>query len=149
MHVAFIPYGARTEMERFFRDVESQKFQLRLTKADEKDQAVWVNGQVRELPFGVKEIIFPKEYKDLILNTLINNTAPNRLYYDRNKVYKLVKATFVKILGLTPIPKNYNKDNKLLWDMQYVSIIPLGIREDDELTECKDMGYKDWIHESL
>jgi len=149
MHFAFIPYGARAEVERLMRDIESQKFQLKLWKKDEKDKAVWITGQVRELPFGVKEIVFPREYRDVVISTMTNNTAPNRLAYERSKVYRMVKAGFRKIMGLKPMPKNFSTEAKLLWDLEYVSIIPLGIREDSDLTEGKDLGYKGWDHESL
>ncbi len=56
MHFAFIPYGARSEVERLFRDVESQKFQLKLTKDGEKDKGIWVTGQVRQLPLGITHV---------------------------------------------------------------------------------------------
>lgn len=145
MHYAFIPYGARQEIERLMRDIESQKFQLRLEK-DGKKKAVWVNGQIRELPFGVKEIVFPKEYKDLVLNTMMGNTAPNRGKH--HLAYKPILAILRKGLKLEPVG-DYNKEQKLLWDLEYVSIMPLGIREDGEVIEQKDMGYKDYTHEAL
>jgi len=147
MHIAFIPYGARTEVERFMRDVESQKFQLKLWNNKGEEKHVWVNGQIRELPFGVKEIVFPREYKDIVMSTLLTHTAPNR---QRNHyAYKPIIALLRKGLKLEAFTSEYDKSQRLLWDMEYVSIIPLGIRKDVDLTECKDMGYKGWDHEAL
>jgi len=148
MHFAFITYGARQEVERLLRDIESQKFQLKLTKEGEPDKSIWVTGQVRQLG-PITEIVFPREYMGVVLTTMCTNTAPNRLKYDRTAVYNLFKGVSRKILGLKPIPKEYDDTKKLLWDLEYVSIIPLGIREDVNLKECKDMGYKDWNHEAL
>jgi len=149
MHFAFIAYGARQEVERLMRDIESQKFQLKLSKKGEMDKAEWVIGQVRELPFGVKEIIFPKEYLNLVLATMTANTAPNRLSYNRSKAYKLVQTGFRKALGLRKLPKDYDKSVKLLWAIEYVSIIPIGLRDDAQLEEMKSGEYNGWVHEAL
>lgn len=146
MHFAFIPYGARQEVERLFRDMEAQKFQLKLTKKGEKDKAVFIPGQVRLLPLGVVEFIFPREYVDIILNTMLDNTAPNR--YSQHKLYKTFMAMFRKVLGLKKLPE-YKKKEKFPWTIQHVSIMPVGIREDGDLSEAKDMGYKDWWHEAI
>ena len=146
MHFAFIPYGARPEVERFMRDVESQKFQLKLTKKGEKDKHVWINGQIRELPFGVKEIVFPREYQDLVISTMMRK-EPNR--QKSHYAYKPIMTMLRKGLKLDPIPNDFDPKKYLIWDMEYVSIMPLGIRHDSDLKECKDMGYKDWDHESI
>lgn len=146
MHFAYIPYGARSEVERFHRDIESMKFQLKLTKEGEKEKFVWVNGQVRELPFGVKEIVFPREYMDVVLNTMMGKD-PNRQL--SHVAYKPILAMLRKALRLTAVPKDYDKKHRLLWDTEYVSIIPLGIRDDTDLEEMKDMGYKGWNHEAI
>lgn len=143
MHFAFIAYGARTEMELLLRDMEAQKFTMRLHKEGEQDKAVFISGQVRVLPLGVIEYVFPKEHRDLVLNTMCNNTAPNRY-----GVPKIFQAMFRKALKLKPVPK-YKKGQKLIWTIENISIMPIGIREDAELIEPKDMGYKGWKHESI
>lgn len=150
MHFAFIPYGARTEVERLFRDIEAAKFKLRCWKKGRKDKAVWITGQVRLLPFGVTEIIFPREYKDTVLNTLIHkvNTAENRYRDALGIIPKMMKTLFAKGLKLKPISKVETKE-KFLWSTENVAILPLGIREDIDQKEAKDMGYKAWWHEAL
>lgn len=144
MHIAFIPYGARSEVERMLRDMESQKMQMRMTKSGEKDMSVWINGQVRLLPFGVMEYVFPREYKDVIIHTLSDNTKPNRY-----GVPQFLNLMFRKALNLKPLPKEYSKETKMLWITENVSIMPLGIREDSDMEEPKDMGFKGWMHESI
>lgn len=153
MHVTLIPYGARAEVERLLRDMESQSFLLRLWKEGEQDKQILIKGVIRELPF-IKgyDYVFPKEYEEIVLNTLTQNTEPNR--YKHTLLYKIVKKCFCKVLRLRPIPQEYFtnsevKRNRLPWDREYVSILPLGIRDDAEVVESKDMGYKGWTHEAL
>jgi len=143
MHFTFISYGARTEIERMLRDMESQKFLLPMRKEGEKDKGVYIGGQVRILPFGVMEYVFPKEFLGIVLNTMCNNKEPNRY-----NVPKVFRALFRKALKLQPLPK-FQTEQKLIWDIENVSILPLGIREDSEIIEPKDMGYKGWKHEAL
>lgn len=143
MHFAFIAYGARTEVNLLLRDMEAQKFMLKLTKAGEQDKGVYLAGQVRLLPFGVMEYVFPKEYLDIVLNTMCCNTAPNRY-----SVPNIALKIFRKALKLKPVPE-YKKGEHLIWTIENVSIMPLGIREDEVIVEPKDLGFKGWLHESL
>jgi hypothetical protein len=57
-----------------------------------------------------------------------------------------------KFLKLKPIPK-YKKVNHGNFPMpeykRFVSIIPLGIREDGELTEPKGSQFEGWKHEAI
>ena len=143
MHFAFIPYGARTELELLFRDMEAQKFKLKLTKKGEKDKFSYIPGQIRVLPFGVYEYIFPKEYKNIILNSMMDNNRPNRYGIPKAMVY-----AFRKALRLKPVPK-WEKKEKFLWTIENVMIAPIGIREDAMLIEPKDLGFKGWHHEAI
>ncbi len=142
MHFAFIPYGAMSELRLLLRDMQSQKFMMRMHKEGEKDKGVYISGQVRTLPFGVMEYVFPKEYLPMVLNTLCKQ-EPNRY-----NVPKVFRAIIRKALKLKPIPK-YSDKEKLIWICENVSILPLGIREDSELAEPKDAGYKGWLHEAI
>ena len=142
MHFAFIPYGAMSELRLLMRDMESQKFMLKMHKEGEKDRGVYISGQVRLLPFGVYEYVFPKEYLPMVLATLCKQ-EPNRYH-----VPEIARKVIRKMLKLKPLPK-YETKEKLIWICENVSILPLGIREDLEIPEPKDAGYKDWWHESL
>ena len=143
MHFTFIAYGERNEVERLFSEMECQKFYFKMTKEGEKDKGVYIRGQVRYLPFGVMEYVFPKEYLGIILNTMCINKEPNRY-----NVPEIVRKMIRTALKLKPIPK-FQVEQKMIWTTENVSIMPLGIREDAELVEPKDMGYKGWLHESL
>lgn len=143
MHVAFIPYGIKHAVDFLLRDMESQKHKLKVYKKGEPDNFIWLQGQLRILPFGVYEYVFPREDLDLVLTTLMPSYAQNMgSYVGKTKIMILRK-----ILKLKKIPK-YKTDNCFLWIKDDVSIILIGIREDGELTE-KQGNYVGWSHEAI
>lgn len=144
MHFAFIPYGTRLDVELLFRDMEAQKLLMACRKKGEKDKGVYINGQVRVLPFGVVEYVFPREFRDVVVHTMTDNKAPNR--YGKPK---FLVGMFRRALKLSSLPKEYKKDQKFLWQIDNVSIMPIGIREDSELVETKEGEFKGWTHESI
>jgi len=140
MHFSFIAYGSRREVELLLRDMESQKHKLIMRKGKE-EKYIWAQGQVRLLPGGIYEYLFPKESKDIVLSTLREGDEDA---YDL-KLWPF--AIIRRMLRLKKIPK-FNTENKYLWLKDNVSIIPIGIREDGELTEPSGV-YKGWTHEAL
>lgn len=151
MHVAFIPYGKRSEVELMFRDMEAQKHKLRIHKEGEKDKYCWFQAQVRIMPFGVVEYVFPREDLDVVLNTLTYQIPPNLDRYELEKI-KFMGVTplslIKKVLKLEPIPKDFSKERKLLWIKDNVMIIPLGIRRDEDIV-APDGEAKGWTHEAI
>lgn len=146
MHAIFIPYGIKDAVEILLRDMQSQKFQLKVTNPEGNEtKIIWMQGGLRVLPFGVLEYVFPKESADLVLSTLRfhgdgKGTTTN--YVSKPKLWALRKA-----LKAQPIPP-FKSDKTLLWMMDNVSIIPIGIREDGEVVE--PLGeLKGWVHEAI
>lgn len=139
MHFAFIPYGKREAVERLLRDMEAQKHLLRLTK-DGQVQDVWIQSQVRLMPFGVVEYVFPKEDKERVLNTLCCET-------DRYGLGKFKLSILRKMVKCDPIPE-IKKGEVYLWMKEDVNIIPIGIREDKEIIDNKEQ-FKGWTHEAI
>jgi len=137
MHFSFIPYGKRAEVELLIRDMEAQKHKLIMTK-DKQQKAMWIQGQVRLLPFGIYEYVFPKEDLDKVLTTL---QAKNIAYNFKQLPLKIIR----KFLKLNKIPK-YEEEGTYLWIRDNVSIFPVGIREDLELTDPLLDGYR---HEAI
>jgi len=121
MHAGFIPYGKRSEVELLLRDMEAQKHFL--INTDGTGQ--WIQGQVRCLPFGVYEYVFPKEDLDIVLHTL--DFDGNR-YGINNFILYFIR----KFVRFDKIP-NYKKEKNYLWVKDNVNIIPLGIRADAEI----------------
>ena len=143
MHVSFIAYGERGCVERMLRDMEAQKYLMPMTKGKQK-RGAWIPGQIRDLPFGVKEYVFIKENLDMVLRTLC---ASSRGVYGTN--FKSLAYPFLrKFLKLKPIPKYEEKGEVYLWTKAFVSIIVLGIREDGEIVGIYEDD-KGWTHEAL
>lgn len=139
MHVAFIPYGTRPEVELLLRDMEAQNFLLFLKK-NKKVKAINIHGAIRQMPLGIYEYVFPREYKDIVLFTL--KAKENR--YDLNKIFlKIIN----KLVKLKPVPK-YEEKKYFPWIKENVNIITLGIREDIDLTETEGQ-HKNWTHEAI
>lgn len=109
-------------------------------KGKEKKE-VWINMQVRQLPLGVYEVVFPREAFDMVATTL-NFDQPLRY-----NIPKPFLSMIRKIFKLRKVEK-YNKDLKYLWQMQHVNILPLGVRNDVDIVgyELEDKG---WTHEAI
>ncbi len=141
MHAIFIPYGKRSEVELMFRDMEAQKHRLLMWKRKKK-KIIWMQGQLRMLPFGVCEYICPKEDMDTVLTTL--NFKPNK---DAYGLGKMIYTFLRKMVQCKKIPE-YSDKLRYLWITENVTILPLGIREDKEFTD--PIGkYKGWTHEAI
>jgi hypothetical protein len=138
MHLSFIIYGERRAVEKTLREMEAQKYFLKFKSLDGKDnrKGVYIEGHVRELPLGVKEIIFPKEDLNLVLSTIGEECTH---YFSKAKQIMLRN-----LLGYKAIPK-FKKGNGFLWQKENTAIIPLGIKEDKLIFDEK---IKEW-HEGL
>jgi len=140
MHACFIPFGKRSEVELMLRDMDAQKHLLRMTK-DGQEQSIYIQGQVRIMPFGVYGYVFPAQDMDMVLTTLRFDQCPYKL---SNLILKLLR----KHLHLEKIPE-FKKDKKFLWINENVSIIPIGIKKDGEMVEPEGMPYSGFKHEAI
>lgn len=141
MHVIFIPYGKRDQVELMLRDMEAQKHKLIMHKGEE-EAYIWIQGHVRKLPLGVMEYAFPKEDLDRVLTTL---------NFDQPAPYNLGKTTLAflrRLFRAKKVKGPFDTSEKYLWIKRYVSIIPIGIREDKDVIgiEADDLG---WTHEGI
>src|SRR3990167_832509 len=143
MHLLFMPYGERKCVEVTLRDMESQKFELLLYKEKEIMKGKMISGAIRELPFGIKEYIFPKEHLDKVLTTLLKGKE--------NRYPIIGKARMMmmrKIFKAKKIPE-FNKEVHYLWTLEHVNFIVIGIREDLINVTEKYEQYQGWSHEAL
>lgn len=141
MHFVFIPFGKRECVELLLREMEAQKFEFPIERDGEKKK-LWAQGAIRTLPFGIMEYVFPREYLDTVLTTLL----PIR---DRYPVGWVREQVLRKITKTKKIPKSWKKDQKFIWIIQNVNIIPIGIREDGR-TQTKEVSpFNGWSHEAL
>src|SRR3990167_3916672 len=127
MHIAFIAYGIKDEVDIMFRDMQSQKFSLKMYSPEgEIEKTIPIQGSLRYLPFGIYEYVFPKEHADIVMTTLRFH-EPLR-YNINTRILNYIRKT----LNLEPVPENFDKKTKYPWIMDFVNIIPLGIRMDAE-----------------
>jgi hypothetical protein len=144
MHFIFIAYGMREWVEKLLRDMSAQKHYLRMWKEGEKDRGLYMESQIRILPFGVYEYIFPKEDLDLVLAAVIDSN-----YSEEKDPYlsKFKIAMVRKMLKAEKIPE-FKRDKKFLWMKKYVAIVPIGIKHDGEITE-EEGEDKGFTHERI
>ena len=146
MHAIFIPYGIKNLVDLFIENLNQRILPLRLYKEGEKDTYYNIQCQIRYLPFGIVEFVFPKEYKDQVLTSLgFHKPAP----YNLNKSVLGIKPfeLLKKFLNIQDIPKFKETLGFPVLKLP-MSIIPIGIREDGEITE-KSGDYKGWTHEGI
>jgi len=150
MHVSFVPYGERECVERLLKNMECQKHLMPMWKKKGKKiehRGAWIPGQIRELPYGVKEYVFPKESLDMVLRTLNAKVSQNVGGYGIR--FKGATMAFLRrMLKLKKIPKYDEKGELYLWTKNFVGLVVLGIREDAEIVGeyVDDLG---WTHEAL
>lgn len=156
MHVAFIPYGDRHAVENLLRDMEAQTFKMPF-KINDPNVAPLVSndelktphhgytynrGSIRYAPFGIVEYVFPENGKDHVLSTL--GFGQDSHYVHLGWKLEVVTRMLRKFMKLEKAPE-FNNKLKLLWNMNNVNVIPLGVRYDD--MEWKDPNGT--IHEAL
>jgi len=147
MHAVFMAYGMEDKVRYFLDELVHTKLPLTYTKGKKK-MFIPIQCQVRILPFGVYEFIFPREHQDVVLTTLRFHQKPP---YNLNK----------KILGLSPLkmlkkflrimdaPKDFDTKKILPIFTDFVSIIPLGVRHDPDLVEKSHHRFPGWKHEAV
>jgi len=155
MHVLFIPYGKRDCVEKLLREMEAQKHWMIFTKGEEKKKNL-MEAQIRCLPGGVYEYVFPREDLDAVLWTLrfdkIKDEGENEsARYTLKKSFFGIDAEklFQKFLKCRPIPEIIKKEKSFPWAMDGVGIIPVGIREDIDIVEQIPGAFFGFTHEAI
>lgn len=151
MHVIFIPYGKVECVDVFLNDIRAQKYQMPFISPNGKTKLIWTNSQLRVLPFGFYEHVFPREMMHEVLTTLgFHEIATRNL--KRYNIGSVKLAMIRKALRAKKAPE-FKTDKQLLWmrvfeGVNAVHIIPIGIREDLDLTEIRGPN-KGWTHEAI
>jgi len=154
MHFAFIPYGIKNFMDFVVEDLNHRYLPLRIYKKGEKDKFVLIQSQVRMLPFGIYELVFPKEFMDEVFSAFEVEESLKGEYVKRldKRIMGFRPMSLLrKMLKLEPIPK-YKKVNYTNFPMpeykKFIAIIPIGVRYDKEITES--LGeFAGWTHEAI
>jgi hypothetical protein len=153
MHLAFIPYGIKNMVDFVMEDLNHKYLPLKLTKKGEKDKFILIQVQIRVLPLGVYELVFPKEFAEEIFSALdINEEIQYSSEFKKRFLGISPIKTIRKFLKLEPIPKfkRVNYPNFPMPDYKvFVPIIPLGVRYDKDIVEPKGTPYEGWTHEGI
>ena len=125
MHIIFIPYGIRQNVEHLLRDMEAEKFPLKMYAPDGKEYVQWIQGNLRCLPFGFYEYVVPKECADVVMTTLNFHKSEGDRY-----ALGSVREFFMRMMTKAePIPE-FKSTAMLKWVKDNVEIIPVGVRYD-------------------
>lgn len=140
MHAIFMPYGKIEWVEVFLNDIKAQKGNIKITSPDGKETNFITQFQLRVLPFGFYEVVFPREYLNMVLATL-NFPHKDNVYSDRYQIPKFFMKKIREALHCVEAPTEFNRTEAFYWvkgidlSHQDVFIMPIGIREDKDITE--------------
>lgn len=142
MHIIFVPYGKKSEVDLLISEMSAQKHQLLMWKGREQ-KSLWIQGQVRILPFGIYEYVCPREDTDKVLTTL---KFHENLRYTHNLLG--LKLAFIRKTFKASKPNNIDTSQNYLWITENVNIIPIGIKDDLNIVGTLEHD-KGWIHEAI
>ena len=138
MHFVFAIRGQKDYLNKTIESLSHYSLKTKINKnysVSQKNREEYF--QLGLQPIQLWSLNFPKEYKNIILNTLlqgnqgkleINNPKTGQTKdFKRNSFFWLIR----KILGLKKIPKDYDKTQKLDGvPLDFVQIIALGLKDD-------------------
>ena len=146
MHAVIIIYGDAFFINEYIQCWRHKYLPLIMKSEGCPDKTINVSVQVRLLPFGLYELVFPKEHAELILTTL--NFGKKTAYNLDKKIFGISPLKLLKkFLGIKDTPK-YNSDKRIVMPKYDVSIIPIGVKYDDEMTETTG-EFTGYTHEAL
>jgi hypothetical protein len=148
MHITFFPYSEINALDFLLKEMQTQKFMLKMTSPDGKKKAnVLINGNLRMMPGGFYDYIFPKEYLDAVLTTMRQH-LPDHKYGDRYGISPFKMSVLRKVLKCQKIPDEFKTNKSFFWTTNDVIFIVVGIREDGEIEDPLP-AYKNWKHETI
>lgn|SRR3990167_3692021 len=160
MHAVFIPYGKWEWVNVFLNDIRAQKLTIRMHRKNpetgiEEEQHIHTNVQLRMLPGGLYECVFPREHKNIVLTALnFHRADKGHSDFDLEKEFSIMGFKIKPIDYLRKYlrleePGEFDSSKELVWDKYFVSVIPIGIREDKEDLMEKMGPFQGWWHEPI
>jgi len=125
MHLYLITRGIKHDVDRFINDLRGKYLPFKF-----RGENTMVQVAVR--PIQLWEIVFPKEYKDLMLRSILENNQGKTQHKKHQKYITILR----KILGIKKIPK-YDGESieRLPLYLNNVEKIGIGIKEDKNLPD--------------
>lgn len=117
--------GIKHASDRFINELSAKYLSLPMT--NKKNGKVTIaNAQVQVRPVQLYEVVFPKEQLDVMLQTLFPLTDGSTAY----KKFQTIVRWAKRLMGLKPIPKEWNRKNHMLVCKDGVEIIGIGLKDD-------------------
>ena len=117
--------GQKECVDNFIKQLEAQYLPLKADKRDIKDSGDGLV-QLGVRPIQLWEIVFPKEMKDIVLNSIFEGEDG----HTQQKKHKKFVSMIRKVLGIQPMPKEYDKTKKFITRGDHIEKIGIGIKED-------------------
>ena len=122
MHLYIITRGIKWATERFKNELGAKYLPF---KYKGKDVAV----QTAVRPIELLEVVFPKEHKDIMLNSVL---LPSREV--KHKKHKKWVTAIRKVLGVQKIPE-YSREQAFPIFKEHIDITAIGVKDDDDFGE--------------
>ena len=158
MHAVFALYGRYEWVEIFLNELKAQKLTARIHRKNpetgkDEEMKIWWRCQVRVLPGGFYEMVFPKEHIDTVL-TGLGFHQKGHTDFDIEKdfslgLFKIKPIDYLrKFLRIDPVPE-FNHEKELIFEKMFVSIIPIGVRYEQGEITLKGGEFDGWNIEAL
>lgn len=132
MELIFAVRGHKMWLDEFIKQLQGKYLPMTLKmneqgQIDKNGKDTIMNFQVGVKPYEIYGVSFPKEHKDLMLNTILAGTTRQEKYSKFDKYLNWIR----KLIGLQPIGE-YDKSKILPIERSNLDIIGLGIKEDEQ-----------------
>ena len=128
-HVYLMTRGIKHQVDNFITELSMTKLPYRTNNPLKPNETMLLQTSVR--PIQLWEIVYPKEHRDAMLNTLCNGGTGSTQHSKHQKfIWALRKA-----LGVDKVPEDYKRDQiiPLVFD-QHIEKIVIGVKDDGNFT---------------
>lgn len=108
--------------------IKSQMLPFKYTEPITKKEMTHIQLGIRPVQFW--EITFPKEHTDLMLNSIWSPKYNDIINSSQYEPFKFPLAMIRKALGINPMPKKIEGNQRILLMNDAVAIYPVGIKDD-------------------
>ena len=133
MHAYLITRGIKHEVERWANDLSGKYLPTLWKDPLDPNKISKQLIQVAVRPIQLWEVVFPEEYKDLMLSTLFGKCdvggEPQPKLKSMTK-HQLAITALRKVLGVEKLPKMWKDDNQLPVYCAHMEKIAIGIKKD-------------------
>lgn len=127
MHLYILTRGIKNWSDQFITELQGKYIPFKFPSKEDPKKLTDYQVQLAVRPIQLYEIVFPEEYKDVVLNTILGEE--NASGATQHKQHLKWVYALRKMLGVEKIPE-YKKDISIPITKQNVEIIGIGIKKD-------------------